>query len=135
MRQLFKNEQDRWNLAYTAVFLVLVILLILYVASQGKLINQVSVFDFSVLALATFRLVRLFVSDTVTGSIRRYLGEFATGPRKTASDLLGCPWCTGMWMTLVVLIIYLVIPYSWIFLLLLAMAALGSIIQVLIDKL
>jgi hypothetical protein len=134
MGKLYKSEQDLWNSAYSAVFLVLVIGLTYYLKSQGKIVNNIPIFDYFVLILAVFRLIRLFVYDTVMGFLRRYFGEFETGPKKTASDLLSCPWCTGMWMALVVLFIYFVVPYSFLFLLLLSIAGIGSIIQIIIWK-
>lgn len=134
MPKLWKNEQDYWNSAYSAVFLVLVTGLTYYLFSRRENINNLSIFDFVILALAVFRLIRLFVYDTVTDFIRQYLAEYKTGPRKTAADLLSCPWCTGIWMSLVVIFIYSAIPYSWIFLLILALAGTGSIIQIIINK-
>jgi hypothetical protein len=134
MPKLWKNEQDFWNNAFTAVFLVLVIALIYYLKIQGRMINRIPLFDFFILAMATFRLIRIFVYDTVTGFIRRYLSEFSKGPRKTASDLLSCPWCTGIWAALVVVFLYFAVPFSWIFLLLLALAGTGTFIQLTIWK-
>ncbi len=134
MPKLWKNEQDLWNSAFTAAFLVLVVALTYYLNIEGKMVNKIPLFDFFILAMATFRLIRLFVYDAVTGFIRRYLDEFPKGPGKTASDLLSCPWCAGIWMALVVVFIYFAIPSSWIFLLLLALAGTGTFIQITIWK-
>ena len=134
MSKLWKDEQDKWNSAYTAVFLLLVMSLTYYLKASGKLVSQISSFDFIILSLAIFRLIRLFVYDTVTGFIRRYLAQFGKGSRKTASDLLSCPWCTGIWMSLATLFLYFAVPFSWTFLLLLSLAGIGSIIQIIIWK-
>lgn len=66
-------------------------------------------FDLTLDALATWRLTRLAVEDTITEPGRRAVLAFiagAAGPRaeEYARDLLGCYWCTGWWVSLGVLV-------------------------------
>lgn len=131
---MLETEEDKWNLVSSVIFLILVILLTIYLGNKIPPNFHITPYDFTLLILATFRLVRLFTYDSVTGYVRRYLAQFEDGPRKTLSNLINCPWCTGVWMSLITTFIYFVIPYSWVFILILALAGAGTFIQILIWK-
>lgn len=105
-----------------------------YLDSSGKLSHKISLFDFFLLAMAVFRLTRLFVYDSVTEGIREYFGRFSSGPRKELSMLINCPWCTGIWMALIILFLYFVHPLFWYFIMILALAGMGSYLQIIIWK-
>jgi hypothetical protein len=134
MPKILEDDQDKWNFSSSVIFLMLVILLTFYLKDHIKPDYHISPYDFTLLILATFRLVRLFTYDSVTGYIRRYLAKFENGPKKTLSNLINCPWCTGVWMSLITTSIYFVIPYSWVFILILALAGAGTFIQIIIWK-
>lgn len=79
--------------------------------------------DLFLLILASFRLTRLIVFDTITVFIRRpfleireevlpdgtttsYLQIKGTGIRRFFGELLSCYWCTGFWCSLFIVNIY-----------------------------
>lgn len=117
---------------------------------------NISVFEFVLLALASFRLTRLIVFDKITTFLRRpffqevkeedeegvievYYLPKDTPIKKFIGELLSCYWCTGIWSSIaLVLIFYLIPAYSHPIILVLAIAGLASIlecmIQLLIDK-
>lgn len=134
MPKILQTDQDKWNFISSMVFLFLVIILAAFLKNKIGPDYQISAYDFILLILATFRLVRLFTYDSVTGYIRRYLARFEKGPGKTMSDLINCPWCTGIWMSLVTVFVYFIIPYLWVLILILALAGAGTIIQITIWK-
>jgi energy-converting hydrogenase Eha subunit G len=49
--------------------------------------------------------------------------------RRTLADLFGCPWCFGTWAALVVVFFYFLTPYAWFAIAVLAVAGIGSLIQ------
>jgi hypothetical protein len=55
----------------------------------------------------------------------------ARGPRRTLADLLSCPWCFGMWAAGTVAFFYLLTPYAFFVVLMLAIGALGTLLQLL----
>jgi hypothetical protein len=128
------RNQNFWHNFFSALFLVLVGLATMYFNLLGHLPNKISVFDFVILSLATFRLIRLFVYDSVTSHVREYLGRYEHGPRKELSMLINCPWCVGIWMAFFTSFIYFLTPLSWYFILLLALAGVGSALQVIMWK-
>lgn len=109
--------------------------------------------SFVVFALASFRLTRLFVFDTITAPFRRLFheeqeevneqGEVETyiiikgeGLRSWVGELLSCYWCTGIWCTAALLLIYILFPVISMWLnLLLAIAAAAGIIEAIVSKL
>ncbi len=109
--------------------------------------------SFVVFALASFRLTRLVVFDTITAPFRRLFheeqeeineqGEVETyiiikgkGLRSWVGELLSCYWCTGMWCTAALLVIYILFPLVSMWLnLLLAIAAAAGIIEAVVSKL
>lgn len=109
-------------------------------------------FDFILLILASFRLTRLIVYDTITEFIRRpfhqtveeklpdgtsekYIEIKGNGIQYWIGELLSCHWCTGIWSTVIIYLSFLLWP-SFIspVITILAIAGSASIIQVVIEK-
>ncbi|MDC3417105.1 DUF1360 domain-containing protein [Aquibacillus salsiterrae] len=109
-------------------------------------------FEFIVLALATFRLTHLIVFDTITGFLRAPFIEVeeevwedgivdeivhvkGKGVRRFIGELISCYWCTGVWSAIIVYISYYFIPtIAYPIIIILALAAVSSIIHVMINK-
>ncbi len=60
----------------------------------------VTLLTFAVLCLCAFRLTRLVVADTITEPLRRRLALKATW----LAAMLGCWYCTGFWVSAVVVL-------------------------------
>jgi uncharacterized membrane protein len=119
---------------FSALYLLLIIFSIYYLNQEQKLNRDISWFEFTLLSLATFRLIRLFVYDTITEHIRSYLEKYDYGFRKELSNLIQCPWCTGVWAGLFVAFIFFFHPLARFFILALALAGIGSFLQIVIWK-
>lgn len=128
------NEQYFWNFAYSVLFVALIVGAIYYFNSQKILPRTMPLFDFIILILTTFRLVRLFVYDSITNFIRGHFKQYEQGPGKTMRNLLGCPWCTGIWMAFFASFAYFATPLAWYPLLILALAGAATFIQITILK-
>jgi hypothetical protein len=121
-----------WDIVLSGFFAVLVIIGLSYLNSVHRLPGGVSFADLFLMALAIFRLVRLFTYDHITKFLRDYFAEskkYSLGA--TLGALLNCPWCTGLWFSAVVVFVYFATPYAWPIILLLALAALGSFFMIL----
>ena len=142
-----KDDQNFWNIVYSFAFaaFLLILLLILY-GVRGSLPTSISSFDLSLIVLATFRLVRLFVYDKITRFLRdaffhasetyteegvTYFGkkERTRGPLRTIYELLTCPWCFSVWAATVVTFFYFLTPLAWLPILVLAVSGIASLIQ------
>jgi len=132
------SEQNKnqyfWNFAFSVFYLLLVAAAIYILRWQNKLAIRISIFDFTLLILATFRLTHLFVYDSVMDFLRDYFEKFSKGPGATIFHLLSCPWCTGIWIALLVSFIYFLTPLAWFAIFIIALAGAAIILKIVADK-
>ena len=139
-----QNEQNLWNFIFSVIFAVILLLMTAGLGDISARVSAVSAIDFFILALASFRLTRLFIYDKITQFVRDFFldieesprGSDTTvkikpraGPRRTIADLLDCPWCTGVWLALFATFFYFYTPYAKFPLLVLAIAGLATLFQ------
>lgn len=121
-----------WNIIFSLFFAELVLTGFTYLSGEGKLVADIPLLDLVLMALATFRLVRLFTYDHITAFLREWLAPSRPGTFfGTVNDLLRCPWCTGVWFSFLAYFGYAfaraeVMPL----ILVLAIAALASFFQI-----
>jgi hypothetical protein len=105
-----------------------------------------------VLGLAAFRLTRLIVFDKImepfrrpffteieekdeSGKVEIYMIPKEKGIQSWIGELLSCYWCTGVWVSLFLTILYMTHSMVGdIFIFLFAVAAIGSLIEVVVSK-
>lgn len=137
------TDQYFWNFVFLAFFVALVVTGSIILESEGyRPVQEFAGVDFVLVTLATFRIVRLFVYDTITKFFREQFWDTKTvgknimlkkpagGPRRTLADLLSCPWCFGMWAAAVVTFFYALTPYAYFIIVFLAIAGTAALVQV-----
>lgn len=121
-----------WNIVFSIFFAAIVIKGALWLTDGGRYIPAVSAFDLTLLSLAIFRLIRLTSYDVITKFIR---DAVAPAPRDsflgTFSQLVNCPWCTGLWFSFFVVFAYYATPAAYPIIIVLALAGVASFFQVL----
>ena len=138
------TDQYFWNFIFTLFFLCFVVMGMIVLSTESRIQpNELTWMDFALITLATFRLVRLVVYDSITKFFREQFWDVkesriglvlekpASGPRRTLADLLSCPWCIGIWAGATVAFFYLWTPYAYFPVLFLAIAALATTLQLL----
>jgi hypothetical protein len=138
------SDQYFWNFVFLVFFTILIILGAIILETESRmLVSGLSVVDYVLITLATWRLVQLFVYDAVTKFFREQFWDVVkvgrgyrlekpkTGPRRTIADLLSCPWSFGLWTGAVVAFFYLLTPYAVFPVLLLALSAVATFLQLL----
>lgn len=128
-----EKEQYLWNFLFTVAFIATISVLA-YILYSDQKIRPVPLFDFALLVLATFRLIRLFMHDHITNYIRDFFNTFEAGPGKTISILLSCPWCTGVWMAFFISFFYFLTPFFWYPLFVIALAGAGTIAEIIVER-
>lgn len=139
------NEQHHWNAIFGIAFLCIAAIAFWYVSDGFQTLRWVYVFgtfDVAIMGLATFRLVRLLSFDKIFSFVRLWFRDAVVsedgtvtyelpkrGPRLTVSELLDCIWCTGIWSALAVGVMYMAHPLGRFFVIILAIAAIGSFLQ------
>ena len=120
-----------WNLAFSLFFAVIVLLAAMWLVGTGKALAGITIGNFVLMALAIFRLVRLFTYDHITAFFRDwFVGHSETSFLGTVGALLMCPWCTGLWFSFLVVFFAYATPIAWPIILILALASLATFIQI-----
>lgn len=121
-----------WNIFFSLFFAVLLALGIGYLVAIGGFNRPLLTGDLVLMTLAIWRLIRLFSYDVITAFFRAW---FTNAPpdtfRGTLHALINCPWCIGLWFSFVVVFFYFATPYAWPVILILALAAVASFLQLL----
>jgi hypothetical protein len=138
------TDQYFWNFVFSVFFLILVIMGAIILETESRIVlDELSTVDFVLMTLATWRLTRLFVYDHITKFIREQFWDVVkvgkgytlekpkVGPRRTLADLFSCPWCMGVWAAATVIFFYLVTPYATYPIMLLAISAIATFLQLL----
>jgi len=119
-----------WNISFSLFFILLSTLGLVWLSGAGKLVAWIPVSDFVLMALAIFRLIRLVSYDTITAFLRDGLSQYhSTTFLGTLGVLVNCPWCTGLWFAFLIAFFYFATPLTWYVILVLALAAVASLLQ------
>lgn len=141
-----KEDQNTWNIVLSFIFLIIFALsFYLLVRIRGSVPRTVPLFDVVIMMFATFRITRLVVYDKITRFFREWfvkkevvekngvphfkLTTIENGIRGTIHDLLGCPWCIGIWSALIISFAYFAFDWAWYIIFFLALAGAGSSLQ------
>ncbi len=104
--------------------------------------ESISIVEWLVLALAVFRLVRLFLFDEITRPVRSYFLQendeevyiSGSGWRYVIGYLLTCHWCAGIWCGSMVAMLYLLAPWTFPLWLGLSLASVSSLLHDSLEK-
>ena len=138
MRQTLRDERHFWNGIALFVFIAMCAAAIWLVLRYGTFDPAaIGAFDLVVIGLATFRLIHLLTYDKIFDMVRAaFMDRKGTrlktaerGWRRLVSEFLACIWCTGMWAALIAVTIYFLGTWGRLTALLIAVAGLGSLLQ------
>ena len=120
-----------WNALLTLFFAALVAIAVWWLFAANRVFYDVPFRDLLLIALATFRLTRLFTYDVITKFMRDwFVGTRENSLPHTLGVLLNCPWCTGLWFSFLVVFFYFATPFAWPVIILLALAGLASFFMI-----
>ena len=130
------------------VFVTLYVGVMAAIYFLGRLPTSIRPFDFALLGLAAARLTDIISTDQIMEWLRRPFVKMETteiagrevetrtgrgrGLKKVIGDLLSCPWCVGVWVAASLTYAYYLMPsVIWVFILIMAIAEIGSLLQTL----
>jgi hypothetical protein len=138
------TDQYFWNVVFLVFFLCLMFMATVILESEAyKMYGDLLLMDYVLITLATFRMTQLVVYDKICAFFREqfydvteYKGKVmlikpATGPRRTLADLLSNPWSFGLWASAMVAFVYLLTPYAFFPVLILALSSAVTFLQLL----
>lgn len=95
---------------------------------------SITLVDLIILTLATYRLARLIIEDTVTERLRTAIWR-KYPPSHGVGYLITCYWCTGFWVASLLVLLFIIVPVPTIAAsLVLALSALAGIIAARLDR-
>lgn len=138
------TDQYFWNFVFTAFFLIVVTVCAIILETESRIpFAELTLTDYVLMTLASWRVTRLFVYDAITKWFREQFWDVKkvgkgfvlekpkTGPRRTLADLFSCPWCFGVWASALVIFCYLVTEWAFYPILFLAISAVATFLQLL----
>ncbi len=96
-------KRSKFYIIASLIFLAIAVALFLLPTELSYIVRDMPLWATTLVAIfAVFRLIRLVTYDKVTNFIRHWFrkGHFESF-RYGVHELLSCPWCSGMWISLV----------------------------------
>lgn len=126
-----KNERKHqaWNFWSAFVFLSAVGLVGFLLRKKGVVIEELTFREALVLILASYRMTRILVFERIFKYFRDVLKNredlYVIG---TIHAMITCPWCAGVWVTLIIIVLYYLVPFGVLLIYVLALAGLASML-------
>lgn len=133
-----------WSVVFGVFYIALLAMALIILDTEARLtMVELTSWEYILLGLASWRLTRLFVDDTITAFIREQFYDRKTvgrkvalvqpksGPRRVLADLFACPWCTSIWTASLLVFMYFLADWMQYVVLILALSAVGAFLQLL----
>ena len=124
-----ERKHQAWNFWSAFVFFGLVVLAGFLMREKGIDIRDIYFKDAVVIVLASFRMTRIVVFEKIFKYLRDVVREkedyYVIG---TIRSIITCPWCMGVWTTLIIIVLYYLVPFGDILTYVLALAGIASLI-------
>jgi len=137
------SQQYFWSVVFSLFFVVLVVMGAIILETEARLDwIDLTIVDYIIMLLASWRLTRLFVYDNITRFLReQFLDVVKVGrgyrletpkaaPRRLLAELFACPWCMSIWTSAIVVFLYLITEYAVFPFVLLGLSAIVSFLQI-----
>lgn len=124
-----ERKHQAWNFWSAFVFFGLVILVAYLLKEKGIDIEDITLKEAVVIILASYRMTRIIVFEKIFKYLRDVFKKrdnlYVIG---TLSNIITCPWCAGVWVTLIIIVFYYLVPFGILLAYVLAMAGLASLV-------
>jgi hypothetical protein len=124
-----ERKHQAWNFWSAFVFFGLVVLVGYLLDIKGVEIEEITLKEAIVIILASYRMTRILVFEKIFKYFRDMLKRredlYLIG---TLSSIITCPWCAGVWVTLIIIVFYFLIPFGVLLVYVLALAGIASIV-------
>jgi len=124
-----EGKHQAWNFWSAFVFFGLVVLMGYLLEKKGIEIRELAFKDALVIILASYRMTRILVFEKIFKYLRDVLKKrqdyYIIG---TIHSIITCPWCLGVWVTLLIIVFYYLVPYGDLLAYVLALAGIASLV-------
>jgi len=124
-----ESKHQAWNFWSAFVFFGLVVLVGYLLEKKGVIIEDITLKEAIVIVLASYRMTRILVFEKIFKYFRDALKKREhIYVISTLSSIITCPWCAGVWVTMIIIVFYFLVPYGVLLTYVLALAGLASIV-------
>ena len=127
-------QQKSWNFWATLFFIVCLAGLGYALKSAGIGRKDFTLGNMALMIFATYRLTRILVFDKIFKLFRDF---FRTHQRLyvlyVIKEIITCPWCAGVWVALVIVALFFLVPFGDIFVILLTVSGIASFVVILVN--
>lgn len=124
-----ERKHQAWNFWSVFIFFGAIVLVGYLLEKKGLDIQNLSLKEAVLVILATYRMTRILVFEKIFKYFRNVLKRredlYLIG---TFHSIITCPWCAGVWVTLIIIIFYWLVPYGDLLVYVLALAGLASMV-------
>lgn len=124
-----ERKHQAWNFWSVFVFISAVVLVGYLLREKGVDIEKMTLKQAVVIILASYRMTRILVFEKIFKYFRDVLKKrehlYVIG---TIHSMITCPWCAGVWVTLIIITLYFLVPYGVLLVYVLALAGLASMV-------
>ena len=131
------NEQQKsWNFWATLFYLLCLVALGFALKRKGIDRASFTLGNLSLMVLATYRLTRILVFDKIFKLVRDFFRSHQRlYPFFVIKEIITCPWCAGVWVSLVIVAVFFLVPFGELFVVLLSISGVASFIVILVNYL
>ncbi|MDF1574182.1 MAG: DUF1360 domain-containing protein [Bacteroidales bacterium] len=126
---LNERKHQAWNFWSAFVFFGAIALAGYFLKREGIDIRDLTIKEAVLVILASFRMTRILVFEKIFKYFRDVLKKrenfYVIG---TIHSMVTCPWCAGVWVTLIIIVFYFLVPYGDLLVYVLALAGLVSMV-------
>lgn len=121
------TKQNALNFASLFVYFALLLFVGFLLKRKGFSVTDLSVREIIIIMLASYRLTRILVFE----KILKFFRDFVKSNQRyyilnTVRFIITCPWCAGVWITLIIIVFYYLIPYGIFLVYILAISGVAS---------
>jgi hypothetical protein len=121
------TKEKIWNAFSIFFYAFLVFVAGYFYHRSGRSLDDITIWKWFIMVMATYRLTRILVYDRIFKFFRDFTKATSTKAFFIAmKNLITCPWCAGVWAALLVFVLEMFVPYGIYLNYLLAMAGAGS---------
>jgi hypothetical protein len=129
------KKDKSWNFLATLFFILCLTALGYFMHRQGIKLQDASVLELLIMSLATYRLTRILVFDKIFKLFRDFIRS-RSGWKVfyVIREIITCPWCAGVWVAFVIMVLFYFIPFGKLFIYILAISGVASFFVIVVNN-
>ena len=128
------RRQKSWNFLATLFYIISVVALGYALKMNEIGVDDIRFRDLALMTLAAYRLTRLLVFDAIFKLFRDFIkARTSYLVFYVIREIITCPWCAGVWASLIITAIYYLVPFGQLLIILFAISGVASFIVILVN--